>query len=96
MGQAGLRILSLDVELARVAGGGVAGGEALLLAACRLAAAHPHLQTVHWALHHVAGRVFEEARSCWVLGGLAEGVAAWPLTAGAGQVECSYSSRLRY
>ena len=44
MGQAGLRILGLDVELARVAGGGVAGGEALLLAARRLAAAHPHLQ----------------------------------------------------
>ena len=44
MGQAGLRILGLDVELARVAGGGVARGEALLLAARRLAAAHPHLQ----------------------------------------------------
>ena len=45
MGQAGLRILGLDVELARVAGGGVAGGEALLLAARRLAAAHPHLHS---------------------------------------------------
>ena len=44
MGQAGLRILCLDVELARVAGGGVARGEALLLAARCLAAAHPHLQ----------------------------------------------------
>ena len=44
VGQAGLRILGLDVELARVAGGGVAGGEALLLAARCLAAAHPHLQ----------------------------------------------------
>ena len=45
VGQAGLRILCLDVELARVAGGGVAGGEALLLAARRLAAAHPNLHS---------------------------------------------------
>ena len=45
MGQAGLRILGLDVELARVAVGGVAGGEALLLAACRLATAHTHLHS---------------------------------------------------